>query len=187
MGSVVCLSMNDVPDAAIYCAKHVRTMEIFTFFYMPPYYIYFHQTTAKKLEKSAFRAILVRLLSSSQEIAKNTQTNHQEKARISPDNELNDWSPHFNVKYINLKSYISALHLSNESENWLAVFRARTLCCLKMPEDAQARTNKRWKDLMAALAADVINWGAQLSPKKSTLKFLIGPHRTGHNREHFHS
>lgn len=44
----------------------------------------------KKLEKSAFRAILGRLLSSSQEIAKNTQTNHQEKARISPVNSMTE-------------------------------------------------------------------------------------------------
>lgn len=59
MGSVVCLSMKDVPDAAIYSSKHIRTMETLDFLHIPPYHLYFLLTTVNKLEESAFRAILV--------------------------------------------------------------------------------------------------------------------------------
>lgn len=51
--------------------------------------------------------------------------------------------------------FVSALQLNNMSENRLAVFRARALFCLKMPEDIQVRTSKRWKNLVPALAVDV--------------------------------
>lgn len=82
--------MKDIPDAAIYCSKHIRTMEILTFLYIAAYCLYFYMTTVKKLEEFAFGPILVRLLSLSQEIAKNTQTNHQEKARVNPENSMTE-------------------------------------------------------------------------------------------------
>lgn len=62
--------------------------------------------------------------------------------------------------------FVSALQLYNRSENWLAVFRARTLSFLKMSEDIQVGTRKWWRNLVPALAVDTTHPRSSVSSKE---------------------
>lgn len=104
-------------------------METFTFLYIPPYYLYFHLILVKKLEEFALRAILVRLLSSSQEIAKNPQTNRQGKASVSSDNNITEVliliSRILILKCIYLLSSCTMAQKTHQSEEDVLPYNAR--------------------------------------------------------------
>lgn len=123
-----------------------NTMQMFTFLYNLPYYFYLKLPTVKKLAEFAKAKLC---LSDYHHCHKRLpKTSKQSEKSRSWTGQHHDWSPHFSVENMNAKNDMSALKLSQG-------FKARTLCCLKMPKYAQVRTRKGWKDLMPALAANV--------------------------------